>query len=145
MAEGKTTKGVAAAKPRGSMQEVYQRLGHLEMETSAFQAEVRTGLAGLREIVESLATKLDQVTGRVNRPVNWGWIMAAVVAVVTITGAVVRLGASGHIDNLEELRLEKRLEHIRALDAARREGAQEAELAELKRRLEALEADAAGR
>lgn len=134
--------------------DVWQRLGRVEQDLAGFQGEMRTEV---RSIKGSVAELLDVVKGlgaRVSRPFNLGWLIAGGALLVASTGALVRMGAAGPLDSLQELKATAVRSHVADLQAAEQRGRhaalleierertadQERQLADLGARLRAVEA-----
>lgn len=94
------------------------RLGVLERELAGFQGEVRTQVQGLKDAVGTLLVELRNLSGRVQRPLNLGAVVAGAGVVVALTTALVSMGASPHLDTLQALRADQVREHQADVAAA---------------------------
>lgn len=123
--------------------DVWQRLGRVEQDLAGFQGEMRTEV---RSIKGSVAELLDVVKGlgaRVSRPMNVGWLLTGGALLVAVTGALVRMGAAGPLESLQELKASAVRSHVAEIHAAEQRGRQAAlqEQAEKERTRQAAELD----
>ena len=75
-------------------------IGSLKTDLESFKAEVQAGLGNLERNFDKLARELKDLAEHSRRPINWGWIIGAAGLVMSVTTAIVRLGATGYIDTL---------------------------------------------
>ncbi len=97
-------------------------IGSLKTDLESFKAEVQAGLGNLERNFEKLARELKELAEHSRRPINWGWIIGAAGLVMSVTTAIVRLGATGYIDTLARHESSLQVSHAADLVRAREDG-----------------------